>query len=84
MSELGQEANSILSMLLFHRKRAGLHVSFLNRWTDSLVDTIFNIFTFLAWPVARALLSNYWARAFCAFGTASINRASALLKPEAA
>ncbi len=32
------------------------HVSFPNRWTDSLVDTIFNIFTFLAWPVVPSIV----------------------------
>jgi hypothetical protein len=45
--------------LLFHRKRTGQyhwHVSFPNRWTDSLVDTIFNIFTFLAWPVVPSVV----------------------------
>jgi hypothetical protein len=43
-----------LIYVLFHRKRTGQHhwnVSLPSRWTDNFVDTIFNIFTFLAWPV---------------------------------
>src|SRR6266545_6186452 len=45
--------------LLFHRKRTGQHdwhVSFPNRWIDSLVDTIFCIFIFLAWPVVPSVV----------------------------
>jgi hypothetical protein len=46
--------------------------------------TRFSIFLFPSLGPLCTLLSNSWARAFCAFGTASINSASALLKPEAA
>ena len=56
-----QEAKSlsILSMSPIHRKRTGQHdwhVSFPNRWIDSLVDTIFYISTFLAWPVVPSVV----------------------------
>src|SRR6476660_3559630 len=44
----------------------------------------FSIFLFPSLGPLCTLLSNSWARAFCAFGTASINSASASLKPEAA
>lgn len=57
--------------------------SFSEGWTDSLVDTIFKYFHYsrlARWPP----LSNSWALAFCAFGTASTNSASALLRPDAA
>src|SRR5713101_5909620 len=46
--------------------------------------TRFSIFLFPSLGPLCTLLSNSWARAFCAFGTASINSASASLKPEAA
>jgi hypothetical protein len=46
--------------------------------------TRFSIFLFPSLGPLCTLLSNSWARAFCAFGTASINSASASLKLEAA
>ena len=67
-------------------KRTGQHdwlVSFPNRRTDSLVDTIFNIFASLAWPAVPSVVK-FLGQGLCAFGTASFNSASASLKPEAA
>ncbi len=46
--------------------------------------TRFSVFLFSSLGPLCPLLSNSWTRAFCAFGTASINSASASLKPEAA
>src|SRR5215216_7090209 len=41
-----------------HGTRTGphWHVSFPNRWTDSLVDTISSIFTSFAWPVVPSVI----------------------------
>jgi hypothetical protein len=77
---------SYLCLLFHHRKRTGQMIGMSHFPTGGSIASLtrFSIFLFSSLGPLCPLLSNSWARAFCAFGTASINSASASLKPEAA